>query len=191
MDAAGNGTDSDPLPVTTTKPDTTAPSKPTNLRATTITDTSATLEWNASSDNVGVTGYEIFRGNNRIDTANGTRIVVTGLSKNTPYVFKVRAMDAAGNGTYSDPLPLTTLAGNGPTNLTFVRSGDTLGILRWQPPVDSSGVTGYQVSKDRNILGDFPETLYLFFDLTPGVTHLFEVRANRNGRYSDAVQISG
>ncbi|MBD0680126.1 fibronectin type III domain-containing protein [Pseudomonas sp. PSB11] len=191
MDAAGNGTDSDPLPVTTTKPDTTAPSKPTNLRATTITDTSATLEWNASSDNVGVTGYEIFRGNNRIDTANGTRIVVTGLSKNTPYVFKVRAMDAAGNGTYSDPLPLTTLAGNGPTNLTFERSSDIVGLLKWEPPVDSSGVTGYQLSRDRNILGDLPDTYYLFLNLTPGVTHLFEVRANRNGRYSDAVQISG
>jgi hypothetical protein len=117
--------------------------------------------------------------------------LVTNLNASTTYTLRVYAVDAAGNRSEPNSVEVTTLVSNGPTNLTFARTGSTVGLLKWEPPVDSSGVIGYQVTQDRFILEDSPHPFYPFFDLTPGVTHLFEVRANRNGRYSDAVQISG
>ncbi|WP_246082760.1 glycosyl hydrolase family 18 protein [Nonomuraea diastatica] len=77
--------------------DTSAPSVPGNLRTTGVTDRSVSLAWNASTDNVGVTGYEVYRDGNLITTVTGTTHSDTGLSPETRYAYTVRARDAAGN----------------------------------------------------------------------------------------------
>lgn len=187
LDAAGNYADSDLLVSKDNQP----PSKPTNLRPTTITGISATLEWAASSDNVAVTGYQIFRDNTLITTVGSTRYTATGLSNSTTYRFEVRALDAAGNGSEPAGVEVETAASNAPTNLEFYRSADSTGTLTWEPPIESGGVTGYQLSRDGRILGELSDTYFLFFNLTPGTTHLFEVRAIRNGQYSDPASIRG
>ncbi|GAA3141293.1 carbohydrate-binding protein [Nonomuraea salmonea] len=94
--------------------DTSAPSVPGNLRSTGVTNTSVTLAWNASTDNVAVTGYEIYRGGTLVATVTGTSHTDTGLSANTSYSYTVRARDAAGNrsGT-SNSLTATTSGGGG------------------------------------------------------------------------------
>ncbi|VVO23458.1 fibronectin type III domain-containing protein [Pseudomonas fluorescens] len=188
LDAAGNFADSDPLPVTT-KPDTTAPSKPTNFRATTVTETSATLDWDASSDNVAVTGYQILLNSKPLTTVDSTRHVVGGLTGNTTYYFSIRALDAAGNQSETAYVEVTTV-GNGPTQLEFNRLSSTAGTIQWKPPIDSVGVTGYQLSIDGQAVREVSQTGFMFTDLSPG-THLFEVRAIRNGQYSDPASISG
>lgn len=76
--------------------DTQAPSVPTGLTST-KTSNSVTLTWNASTDNVGVTGYDIFRFGILIDSTTSTTYTNVGLSPNTPYSYTVRAKDAAGN----------------------------------------------------------------------------------------------
>ena len=81
----------------TAPPDTTAPSVPGGLRSTGVTNTSVSLAWNASTDNVGVTGYDVYRGTTRVSTVAGTSETVTGLTANTAYQFSVAARDAAGN----------------------------------------------------------------------------------------------
>ncbi|RBW63223.1 hypothetical protein DS884_00700 [Tenacibaculum sp. E3R01] len=81
--------------------DTQAPSTPTNLLASNVNETTLTLNWTASTDNVGITGYDIFRGGTYIGTATGTTYSVTGLTANTAYTFSVRAKDAAGNQSAS------------------------------------------------------------------------------------------
>ncbi|WP_370087784.1 GEVED domain-containing protein [Ekhidna sp.] len=77
--------------------DTQAPSVPTNLSASSVTQTSLTLSWTASTDNVGVTGYDVYQGGTNIGSVTGTTANVTGLTASTTYSFTVRAKDAAGN----------------------------------------------------------------------------------------------
>jgi len=77
-------------------PDTQAPTTPGPVEATAITTTSATLSWGASTDNVGVTGYEVTVGWNTISTT-GTTLQLTALVPGDTYSVSVRALDAAGN----------------------------------------------------------------------------------------------
>ena len=98
--------------ITGTAPDTQAPSVPTNLTASNITDTTASLNWTASTDNVGVTGYEVFSGGSSIGTVAGNSANITGLTAGTSYTFSVRAFDAAGNNSaMSNTVNVTTTGG--------------------------------------------------------------------------------
>ncbi|QFZ23111.1 cellulose binding domain-containing protein [Saccharothrix syringae] len=79
--------------------DTVAPSTPANLRVTGTTANSVSLAWNASTDNVGVTAYDVHQGTGVATTVSGTTATVTGLAPSTAYTFTVRAKDAAGNAS--------------------------------------------------------------------------------------------
>jgi hypothetical protein len=94
--------------------DTQAPTAPTGLTSTGKTSSSVSLSWNASSDNVGVTGYDVYNGSSRVTTVTGTSATVGGLSASTSYTFTVRARDAAGNTSgASNAVTVTTSAGGG------------------------------------------------------------------------------
>ncbi|NUS03921.1 MAG: chitinase [Nonomuraea sp.] len=94
--------------------DTTAPSVPGNLRSTGVTNTSVALAWDASTDNVKVTGYEIYRGGTLVTTVTGTSHTDTGLAANTTYTYTVRARDEAGNrSANSNQVSATTTGGGG------------------------------------------------------------------------------
>lgn len=71
----------------TTVPDTEAPSAPSNLTASNVTENSVELDWTASTDNVAVTDYDVYQGNNVIATVSTTDYTVTGLSANTEYSY--------------------------------------------------------------------------------------------------------
>ncbi|MEE4546351.1 RICIN domain-containing protein [Streptomyces sp. V4-01] len=93
--------------------DTTAPSAPSNLTAT-ASSTSVALNWSASTDNVGVTGYQVFRGSTQVGTATGTSYTDSGLSASTSYAYTVKAVDAAGNVSgASNTATVTTGSGGG------------------------------------------------------------------------------
>lgn len=81
--------------------DTEAPTAPGVPAASAVTDTSATLTWAASSDNVAVAGYDVVRVNGATETAAASSatgsVTLTGLSADTAYSFAVYARDAAGN----------------------------------------------------------------------------------------------
>ncbi|MGW0600928.1 glycoside hydrolase family 6 protein [Streptomyces sp. NPDC002776] len=96
--------------------DTTAPTAPTALRATAKTASSVSLAWTAATDNVGVTGYDVYRNGTRVGSAPaaGTTYTDTGLSAATAYSYTVRALDAAGNvSAASTALSVTTETGGG------------------------------------------------------------------------------
>lgn len=89
-------------------PDTTAPSVPTGLAASAITTTGFTLSWSPSTDDVGVTGYEV-RLDGGTPTAATSPHPFTGLTADTSYAAQVRARDAAGNwSAWSSSLPVST-----------------------------------------------------------------------------------
>jgi hypothetical protein len=77
--------------------DTSRPSRPSGLAKTGATETTITVSWRASSDNVGVTSYRVFRNGTYAGSATGLSYVLTGLQCNTTYIVMVSAKDAAGN----------------------------------------------------------------------------------------------
>jgi poly(beta-D-mannuronate) lyase len=94
--------------------DTTAPTAPTGLAASAVSSSQINLSWNASSDNVGVTGYDVYRGGSFLKSVTGTSTSDTGLSPSTTYSYTVRAKDAAGNqSSNSNTASATTQAGSG------------------------------------------------------------------------------
>ncbi|MEJ7644881.1 MAG: discoidin domain-containing protein [Chryseolinea sp.] len=80
-------------------PDNVAPTSPTINTAVPNSITSIDLTWSGSTDNVGVTGYDVFNGAVKVNTTPiaSTNYIVTGLNPNTSYTFTVKARDAAGN----------------------------------------------------------------------------------------------
>ena len=77
--------------------DQTKPTTPTAVNATSATASQINLAWNASTDNVGVTGYDIYRNSVKIGSSNTNSFGDTGLSADTTYNYAVVAFDAAGN----------------------------------------------------------------------------------------------
>lgn len=94
--------------------DTQAPSAPANLSSTSITANSVSLSWNASTDNVGVTGYDVFRGGSLVGSTATTTFTNSGLTASTAYSYTVKAKDSAGNvSTASNTLNVTTSPASG------------------------------------------------------------------------------
>lgn len=100
-DNAGASTTSAAVSVTVQPPtsDTTPPSVPTGLASPSQTDTTITLAWNASTDNVGVVGYDVYRNGTLVGSPTTTGFTATALTPSTSYSFRVRARDAAGNAS--------------------------------------------------------------------------------------------
>ncbi|MER5481594.1 carbohydrate binding domain-containing protein [Streptomyces sp. NPDC002812] len=95
--------------------DTQAPTVPGSLTATGKTSTTASLSWNASTDNVGVNGYDVYQGGTKVATSGTTSATVSGLTPSTAYAFTVRARDAAGNtSAASNTVNVTTDTGTTP-----------------------------------------------------------------------------
>ena len=133
-------------------PDIEAPSQPGGLTATTVGSNSIKLVWSASSDNVGVSGYEIRRDGALIATVTGTTYTDTGLLSLTTYAYDVRARDAAGNTstpalasattTFADLTPPTSPVLN-PATVASRRV-----TLSWSAATDNVKVTGYRVRRN-------------------------------------------
>lgn len=94
--------------------DTVAPTTPTNVSVSGVNSSSVTLSWLASTDNIGVTGYDVYQGTSLTTSVTGTTATITGLSANMTYSFNVVAKDAAGNlSPASATVNATTTGGTG------------------------------------------------------------------------------
>ena len=90
--------------------DTIAPTAPTSLTASGTASTTTNLSWTASTDNVAVIEYDVYRGVTLIGTTSGTSYAVTGLTASTAYTFSIIAKDAVGNSSASsNSVNVTTL----------------------------------------------------------------------------------
>ncbi|GGM90359.1 hypothetical protein GCM10010106_42390 [Thermopolyspora flexuosa] len=166
--------------------DTTPPSAPGNLRATGTTSTSVSLAWNAATDNVGVTGYDVYRNGTRITTVTGTSHTDTGLSPSTTYTYTVRARDAAGNVSQpSNQISATTQSGGGsdttppsaPGNLRVTGTTSASVSLAWNAATDNVGVTGYDVYRNGTRITTVTGTSHTDTGLSPSTTYTYTVRA--------------
>ncbi len=162
-DAAGNTSALSTSASTTTLAagviDTTAPTTPANLTATAVTASQINLLWTASTDNIGVAGYEVWQGGTKIANVTSTSFSVTGLTASTSYTYTVKAYDAAGNTSGAStsatattfaaapaaPTGLAATAHDGYVTLSWnLVSGATSYNLYWST---TSGVTKTNGSK--------------------------------------------
>ena len=125
--------------------DTTPPTVPTGLTVTSISSSLVNLLWAPSTDNVGVTGYDVFRNGALIGTAVGTTYQDTGLTASTSYSYSVAAFDAAGNVSgQSASSNVTTLAASGagiPSSLGWFEVANS--TLQIACPPNNYGSFGY------------------------------------------------
>ena len=115
------------------QPDTEVPSVPGNLSATSVSSTQIDLSWNASTDNIGVLGYKVYRDGIQIDTTTAISYSDSVLYSSTTYNYNISAYDGTGNESgQSATASATTLTGTTTTVFSTIDAytGDA---LNWQP----------------------------------------------------------
>jgi len=105
--------------------DTQAPTVPTGLTAVATSSSQINLSWTASTDNVGVTGYRVYRSINLIATTTATTYQNTGLAASTTYTYTVSAYDAAGNASAQSASASATTQAASPGNAAPVASNSS------------------------------------------------------------------
>jgi endonuclease I len=139
--------------------DTQAPTVPANLVASSITTTSLSLSWAASTDNVGVTGYDVYTNGVFKTSVTSTSASITALTSGTAYSFYVKAKDAAGNlSANSTTINTTTTAPTSSvTELYFSEylegSSNNKALEIANATGASKSLTGYVIKKQSNGAG--------------------------------------
>lgn len=180
--AASNGAD---IGVSTgpVVPDTTPPSVPTGLSAAAVSSSQINLTWTASSDNIGIAGYKIFRGGTQIATAVSTSYSDTGRSASTAYTYTVSAYDAAGNNSaQSASKGATTQAADTsaptvPASLAATAVSSSQINLTWSASSDNVGVAGYKIYRGGTQIGTSATTSYSASALVAATSYAFTVSA--------------
>jgi chitodextrinase len=162
--------------------DNTPPSVPGGLSATPVSVSQIDVAWSASTDNVAVTGYRVFRNGAPVATVTGTQYRDSGLSPNTTYSYTASAYDAAGNeSATAAPVSATTLADTSapsqPTNLAATTISSSQINLAWTASSDDVGVAGYQIVRNGAVIGSTAKTTYSNTGLTAGTTYTYAVIA--------------
>jgi fibronectin type 3 domain-containing protein len=138
-----------------TVPDTQPPTAPTNLTGTAANSGEVDLSWAASTDNIGVTNYDIYRGGVLVGTvpggsAQGSSLTYqdTTVAPSTTYSYTVKARDAANNSSAASNIATATTpaaqAPAAPTNLAATATSGTSVNLTWTAST-SPNVTGYNI----------------------------------------------
>ena len=178
-------------------PDTEPPSAPV-LSSTGSTSSTISLSWTASTDNVGVTGYDVYVNGLLNGTTAGLTYTVNGLAPSTSYSIYVRAKDAAGNGTNSNTINPSTQAAadtEPPTAPVLSSTGATNSTidLSWTPSTDNVGVSGYEVYVGGVLNGATTSLNYTVTGLAAATNYSIYVRAKDaagNGTNSNTISVS-
>ena len=166
--------------------DTDAPSTPTGLSGSAFSPSQINLGWTASTDNVAVTGYRVYRNGVLLATlGNVVAYQNTGLSASTTYSYTVQAFDAAGNASaqstaviVTTPAVLDTVAPSTPTGLVATAVSGSRINLSWSASTDNVAVTGYRVFRNGALLISLGNvTAYQDSSLAAGTTYVYTVRA--------------
>ena len=212
VDAAGNISTANATATATTpaSSDTVAPGAITGLAAQAISVSKVKLTWNAGTDNVGVTDYQVLQDGSpvavvRDNGAAGYSYYRTGLNPFTSYTFEVVAADKEGNvSTGNNTVSVTTLAADtqaptAPTSLTATYVGSNEVRLAWQASTDNVAVTKYNIYRSdsggafqlitgTNIAG------YTNMGLAGNTNYSFKIAAvdpaNNESAYSNTISVT-
>ncbi len=160
-----------------------APTAPVNLAGTSLSATELRLQWDASSDNVGVVAYKVYN-NGSLTTSTANTNIVVAIPPSGEYSYTVTAVDAQGNESRpagpvvpSQNIPLA------PTGLTATTQSDTEILLAWQDASDNE--QGFEVFRSLNASSDFVRitttlvntTSFLDENLETNTQYFYQVRA--------------
>lgn len=168
-------------------PDSTAPTTPTGVWAGTVA-TGITALWKASTDNVGVAGYTVYRDDVQISTTAALYYQDTGVAPGTTHTYRIAAYDVSGNVSASSAT-VSAIAGGTestppsvPKNLSGRALANARIYLWWSPSTDNVLVTGYQIYRGTspNSLIQIATTVGAFYTdsgLAPATTYYYAVAA--------------
>lgn len=193
--AATDGTASTAYPAAGAT-DRAAPSVPQKLAATGVTANQMNVQWQASTDNVAVTGYELYVDGELTSEmeADETEFLLTQLAPSTNYSIKVRAVDEAMNKSAFSPAIVVrmasadTLSNLGaraldaqaptvPTNLRLTSIGSNQVTFAWTPSTDNTSVTQYEILQQQQVISTATGSPAQVVGLRPLTRYSFQVRA--------------
>ncbi len=165
-----------------TSGDNEAPSVPMNLMASNVTTFSIDLSWDASTDNIGVSSYDVFVDGNLVTSTSDTNYTITGLASNTSFDLTVSAKDLGDNeSAQSSPLNVMTLedteAPTVPMNIVISNQTDVSFKITWDASTDNTAVTGYDVFLDGSLTTTTSNTTYTPNGLTASTTYAVTILA--------------
>jgi chitodextrinase len=180
-DIAGNhSAPSEPACVTT--PDRTAPSPPAHLVAAAAAEGRVALAWSPAEDNVGVAGYEVWRGKYLLaKVGTATTYADDGPKPSAETCYTVRAFDAAGNRSPASaescaPTP-DLVPPSAPADVAAAPASPRRMLLSWSASTDNIGVAGYEVLRDGKTISEAKATSAAEDSLEPLREYCYSVRA--------------
>ena len=177
---------------TATVMDTASPTVPGNLRTMVSPFASEiAISWDASTDDVAVTGYRVFRDDAMLTAVTSTTFTDRSVSENTIYRYSIQAFDAAGNAASSETLAVNsspiadTNAPGQPTNIRDVVLTNAQAGIAWDPPAGKDGIVGYNVYRNTTLLATTIMASYTDDSVTAGSAYTYTVvTVDRYGNYA-------
>lgn len=182
-DASGNTSiSSKALEVTTSTTDPQAPTTPSNLTATFVSDLSVTVKWNKSTSIHGINWYDVYKDGAWYANTTDTTISITGLQVTTTYSITIKAKDNAGKSSASsNELQVTTKKeSQPPTKPSGVMNTEPTQnsfTVSWTASSDNIAVTEYRVYLNGIPYGSSPSNVQLLVNLNPATTYTVTVSA--------------
>lgn len=168
----------------TPTPDTTAPSVPTGVVATATSGTTVAVSWVASTDNVGVKDYVVYRDGTEVGRATSLTYLDSGLTPSTSYSYTVKATDAAGNtsaastaASATTPAPADTTPPTAPADLSGSATSPTSISLTWTASTDNVGIKDYQVWRNGGLIATVTSPSHTDSTVSGGTTYSYTVKA--------------
>ncbi|HEY1369619.1 MAG TPA: fibronectin type III domain-containing protein, partial [Gaiellaceae bacterium] len=188
FDAAGNNSGRTAVTASTDKcpappPDTHPPSTPAHLHVTGSTGSSISIGWDASTDDVGVAGYDVYRGSTIVDRTRTTSYTVRNLDCGTRYSLAVDAYDRVGNRSSNAGLSASTSAcpdtqrPSTPSGLHLTGSTTTSLSVAWNASTDNVRVASYGLYRNGTSTGGTSSTSATFTGLSCSTTYTLSVDA--------------
>ncbi|MBD3421610.1 MAG: hypothetical protein GF398_15955 [Chitinivibrionales bacterium] len=172
--------------------DTQAPTQPGNVRASATAPMSITLAWNASSDNVGVKEYIVYKNNDSLGATAQQSFKAENLQQCTDYTFHIAAVDFSGNASskstaftsktdcVNDTEPPST-----PANVRVTDKSTRSLTIAWNASQDNTGISGYEVYNGTILVASVNATSATYDGLNPGTpVSLFVVAKDVAGNVS-------
>ena len=161
--------------------DTQAPTAPTNVTLSNITLNSINISWSASTDNFGVTGYNIYVDGILEAQTTNTNSTIVALNTNTDYNFTIIARDLINNMSAAASISGKTLedteAPSIPINLSISNETDSSVKVSWTPSTDNNAVHGYEVYVDNSLKETTTNSFYTVSGLNTSTTYAIEIVA--------------
>ena len=165
--------------------DTVAPTVPTAVKARAIDANSVNVTWTASTDNVGVQGYTLYRNGTQLaSNITGTSFVDNTVAASTTYSYTVKALDAANNASaqsaaagVTTPAKVDTQAPTVPASLSASNITASSLMLNWAASSDNVGVASYLVSRNGVQIASTAASSYSDSGLTAGTSYSYTVKA--------------